>query len=361
MIEPIVSAVADPAGFAEKVLHWFDRHGRKNLPWQRNATPYRVWVSEIMLQQTQVTTVIPYFERFVTRFPDVYALARASQDQVLEHWSGLGYYARARNLHAAAKVVVDNHDGQFPPTVEGLVALPGIGRSTAGAIVSLAGGSYAPILDGNVKRVLCRVQCVDGWPGQTAVQKELWALSEAVTPASRTGEFNQAMMDLGATLCTRSSPACGQCPLQAGCRARASGDPTRWPFKKTKVSKPERQAWMLIACDSDLGILLYHRPPAGLWGGLWALPEYQSLQALLEAAGQFARFSDDAIQQWDVVRHSFTHFDLNIHPVYIDLNANTSCTIMDGDEIVWYSGGALPGGVAAPVAKLLNTATESMF
>ncbi len=347
--------------FSDRVLQWFDKHGRKNLPWQQNPTPYRVWVSEIMLQQTQVTTVIPYFERFLASFPDVQSLAGASQDQVLAHWSGLGYYARARNLHKAAKAVVDEFNGAFPTTVDGLVQLPGIGRSTAGAIVSLANGDYASILDGNVKRVLCRAFAVDGWPGKASVQKRLWALTESITPEQRTGEFNQAMMDLGATLCTRSSPACQRCPLQSDCRAYAAANPTRWPFKKPKVDKPERDVWMLIARDRKRGVLLYRRPPAGLWGGLWGLPEYQTADDLLAAARKFARFTPDDVCHWDVLKHSFTHFNLSIHPVHIDLNSASPSTIMDGEEIVWFGGGQLPGGLAAPVAKLLNLATESML
>jgi A/G-specific adenine glycosylase len=360
MSKPTASGPGN-AGFAERVLQWFDQHGRKNLPWQRDATPYRVWVSEIMLQQTQVTTVIPYFEKFLKSFPDVQALASASQDQVLAHWSGLGYYARARNLHAAARTVVDNHNGEFPATVDELTQLPGIGRSTAGAIVSLASAGYAPILDGNVKRVLCRFHAIDGWPGKAGVQKTLWALSETLTPEHRTGEFNQAMMDLGATLCTRSSPACMRCPLETECRAKALGEPTRWPHKKPKVDKPVRDVWMLIARDSNRGVLLYRRPPDGLWGGLWGFPEYQSADELLSAAGGFAHFAQDDVRHWDVLRHSFTHFDLNIHPVHIDLNSAAASTIMDGEETVWFGGGPLPGGLAAPVAKLLNLATESML
>ena len=211
------------ADFAQRVLCWFDRHGRRHLPWQQDVNAYRVWVSEIMLQQTQVTTVIPYFDRFMRRFPTVEALAAAPLDEVLHQWSGLGYYARARNLHRAAQQVCERFGGVFPDDLERMQALPGIGRSTAGAILSLAGGQRATILDGNVKRVLARVYQVDGWPGQARVLKRLWQIAEAQTPRQQTAAYNQAMMDLGATLCTRSQPACASCPLQAMCQGFQHG------------------------------------------------------------------------------------------------------------------------------------------
>lgn len=351
----------NPAQFSGLVLQWFAKHGRKNLPWQRNPSHYRVWISEIMLQQTQVATVIPYFERFMARFADVAQLAAASQDDVLEHWAGLGYYARARNLHRTAQLIVSEHDGVFPNCVDDLVLLPGIGRSTAGAIVSLAGDRSAAILDGNVKRVLCRAAGITGWPGKAAVQKQLWSLTEWLTPATGTGQYNQAMMDLGATLCTRSSPACQRCPLYDCCHARRSGDPTQWPTKKTKSVKRRRQTWMLLVRRPDGGILLQRRPPSGIWGGLWSFPEYASMPALLAAAAEMGQFSDNAVTQWDCVEHAFTHFDLTIQPVLVNLNSTASGAIMDGGEQCWYNGGALPGGQPAPVARLMKIATESMF
>jgi A/G-specific adenine glycosylase len=211
-----------PADFSGRLLEWFARHGRTDLPWQVDPTLYRVWISEIMLQQTQVATVIPYYQRFMARFPDLSALAGASLDQVLQHWSGLGYYARARNLHEAARVVAERFRGRFPERIEEVLVLPGIGRSTAGAILSLACGQRHPILDGNVKRVLTRFHAVDGWPGQASVLNRLWALAEVYTPATRVAAYSQAIMDLGATLCTRSRPDCGQCPLAADCEARTA-------------------------------------------------------------------------------------------------------------------------------------------
>ena len=208
--------------FASRVLDWFDDHGRKDLPWQHDVTPYRVWISEIMLQQTQVKTVVPYFERFMMRFPDVVSLADADIDAVLDHWSGLGYYARARNLHRAAQVVRDKHNGRFPDSFDDVVALPGIGRSTAGAILSIAGGQRCAILDGNVKRVLSRHRAIQGWPGKTDVLNRLWKQAELLTPSERVADYTQAIMDLGATLCTRSNPSCDRCPIGTDCMASST-------------------------------------------------------------------------------------------------------------------------------------------
>ena len=227
--------------FSQLVLEWYDRHGRKHLPWQQNITPYRVWISEIMLQQTQVTTVIPYFEKFMVRFPDVQALASAGEDDVLHYWSGLGYYSRARNLHKAAKTVVQEHQGVFPNSVEGLMELSGIGRSTAGAIAAISMGIRAPILDGNVKRVLARYHAVPGWPGQAKTANLLWEIAEQYTPDKRVADYTQVMMDLGAMVCTRTRPLCQQCPLQNGCLAHQAGEETLYPVSKPKKIKPNDQ------------------------------------------------------------------------------------------------------------------------
>ena len=259
--------------FAERLLAWFADHGRHDLPWQRDPSPYGVWVSEIMLQQTQVATVIPYYERFMARFPDLAALAEAPLDEVLAHWSGLGYYARARNLHRAARQAMAEHGGRLPETIDALQALPGIGRSTAGAILSLALGQRHPILDGNVKRVLARHAAVAGWPGKAAVQRTLWELAEARTPRRRVADYNQAMMDLGATLCTRARPACERCPVAADCRAREQGLQTDYPGPRPRRELPERQVQMLLVRDPQGRVLLERRPPQGVWGGLWCLPE----------------------------------------------------------------------------------------
>jgi len=347
--------------FAKRVLGWFDEHGRKNLPWQHNPTPYRVWVSEIMLQQTQVATVIPYYQRFMQRFATVQDLAGASQDDVLNHWSGLGYYARGRNLHKAARQIVADHQGRFPQTLDELTALPGIGRSTAGAILSLAFAQSTPILDGNVKRVLARHYTVDGWYGRTPVANMLWQLSTAVTPEQRTGPFNQAMMDLGATLCTRSRPRCAACPIAKTCKALASGTPTDWPHKKPKTAKPVRETWMLLLANPDGAVLLQKRPPTGIWGGLWGLLQFDSRDELLQYAGDTGTFKKTEVRDWATVNHSFSHFDLQIHPVHVPLQKQRAHAVREpSGQVYWYTDGNPPGGLAAPVSKLLALLNDSL-
>ncbi|MGR9051455.1 MAG: A/G-specific adenine glycosylase, partial [Gammaproteobacteria bacterium] len=255
-------------------MSWFDLHGRKDLPWQQPATPYRVWISEIMLQQTQVATVIPYFEKFMNRFPCVEALSDAPLDEVLLHWAGLGYYARARNLHKSARLIAAN--GTFPNCFDDLVELPGIGRSTAGAILSLAFGRSHPILDGNVKRVLARFEGITGWPGNNATAEALWAVSSRYTPVHRAGEYTQAMMDLGATLCTRSKPDCPVCPLKDECHARRYEQTASLPTPKPSRTQPVKRVCFLWVTDRDRQTFLQQRPAAGIWGGLWSLPEFDS-------------------------------------------------------------------------------------
>jgi len=338
--------------FAQFVLAWFDQHGRKHLPWQQNPTPYRVWVSEIMLQQTQVITATPFYERFMMRFPTLPSLAESSIDDVLAHWSGLGYYARARNLHRCAVRVCDEYRGELPTTLAELQDLPGIGRSTAAAILSLSSGQHQPILDGNVKRVLARCFVVDGWPGKKPVLDRLWSYSEKVTPAKRTGEFNQAMMDLGATVCTRTKPQCASCPLSAVCLANKANTQLDYPGKKPKKVIPIRSTRLLALRDTANALLLEQRPPTGIWGGLWSLPELgdHSLDewldnAQLSAVGQaenMARF-----------RHTFSHYHLDIEVVELKVVNKSANVVLDADAHVWYDGTALPGGVAAPISKIL--------
>ena len=337
--------------FAERLLAWFDVHGRKDLPWQHPKEPYRVWISEIMLQQTQVQTVIPYFERFMARFPGVLALADAAQDEVLQHWSGLGYYARARNLHKAAQIIRDEHGGEFPGTLEAVMALPGIGRSTAGAILSIAFDERHAILDGNVKRVLARHEAVEGWPGTTAVANQLWAISERNTPTARVADYTQAIMDLGATLCTRTQPACERCPVAADCTAHKKGSATFFPGRRPKRDKPLRTTTMVLA-RHDGYVFLERRPETGIWGGLWSLPEIE---------GEVPDWCRDrfgaevlAVESWDTLRHSFSHYDLDIHPVTVRIAAPLS-KVADFDDATWHRlGSELPGGVAAPVNKLIR-------
>ena len=341
--------------FAARVLHWYDRDGRKDLPWQNSGDPYRVWISEIMLQQTQVRTVIPYYRRFMQRFPDVTALADAPLDEVLKHWSGLGYYARARNLHHAAEIIRDRYDGRFPATIEAVSELPGIGRSTAGAILALTFGQRHAILDGNVKRVLARHAAIDGWPGRTAVARQLWDLAEARTPADRVGDYTQAMMDLGATLCTRSKPACALCPVQGDCAALAHGDVARFPGRKPKKEKPRRATTMLLAV-ADGAVYLERRPASGIWGGLWSLPEVSDVDDWCAERLQAEAVSTES---WGTLRHSFSHYDLDIAPVVVRIDS-VSSKVADSDDSTWYRpGDAPPGGIAAPVMKLIDTLNDT--
>jgi A/G-specific adenine glycosylase len=341
--------------FAQVVLTWYDGHGRKDLPWQQDRTPYRVWVSEIMLQQTQVSTVIPYFQRFMEALPSVEALAEAEADEVLHLWTGLGYYSRARNLHRAAMQVVSEHGGEFPRSVEGLMTLPGIGRSTAGAVASLSMGLRAPILDGNVKRVLARYHAVAGWPGERRVHDLLWEHAEQHTPEHRTDAYTQAMMDLGATLCTRTRPSCLVCPLAAGCEARRLNEPTRFPQSKPRKALPVRQCLMPMLVNAQGEIWLERRPDSGLWGGLWSLPQLDdepALQSLLAARGWALQHS----QQLEPLRHTFSHFHLDIQPLLVSVR--TTASVAEAGQ-VWYNlRQPVRLGLAAPVKKLLSQAEQ---
>jgi len=337
--------------FAARVLAWYDEHGRKDLPWQQDRNAYRVWISEIMLQQTQVQTVIPYFHRFLQRFPDVISLANAGIDDVLQYWSGLGYYARARNLHRAAMIIRDDHSGEFPCTFEDVIALPGIGRSTAGAILSLALGQRHPILDGNVKRVLARHAAIEGWPGLTSVATRLWELADALTPDDRVDAYTQAMMDLGATVCTRSRPACAECPVDQDCQAMSGGDMERFPGRKPRRHRPLRSTTMVLAV-ADGAVYLERRPASGIWGGLWSLPEVSDVDDWCSERLNTATVDAEA---WDSLRHSFTHYDLDIIPIVVRVDAASSRVADDADSIWHRLDGVPPGGIAAPVTKLINT------
>ncbi|AOV15709.1 A/G-specific adenine glycosylase [Acidihalobacter aeolianus] len=342
-----------PQRFSERVLAWWRRHGRKDLPWQREPTPYRVWVSEIMLQQTQVGTVVGYFDRFMARFPDLEALATAPVDEVLGLWSGLGYYARARNLHRAAQEAHVLHGG-LPADLEALAALPGIGRSTAGAILALGHGRPASILDGNVKRVLARHAGIDGWPGETAVLHRLWALAEERTPEHEAGPYAQAMMDLGATLCTRANPCCGDCPVAADCVAQREGRQRELPAPKPRKTTPERETWMLLLYDAAGAVLLERRPPSGIWGGLWSLPEAASADEADARARELAGRTPATWQALPPFRHAFTHFRLRIHPLAGRLHGPAAVGVKDTAQVWYKPGQPPPGGIPAPVASLLE-------
>ncbi len=337
----------------DRIHKWFAANGRKDLPWQFNPTPYRVWISEIMLQQTQVATVIPYYERFMDSFADIDALAAAGIDDVLHHWSGLGYYARARNLHRAAQVVCTDFDGNFPLEFADVVALPGIGRSTAGAILALADNQRHPILDGNVKRVLSRYHAVGGWPGNTSVANRLWGFADRHTPATAVAAYTQAMMDLGATVCTRSKPGCGRCPLADECAAHRSGRETDYPGRKEKKTKPLKRTQMILL-HSDNAVFLQRRPPAGIWGGLWGLPELGDDEEAANWCEAKLNYCPAELSRWETVRHSFTHFDLDIDPVAVRVD-DVSRRVEDTDDQICYRlDSPQKIGLAAPVAGLLD-------
>ena len=323
--------------FAERLLAWFERHGRHNLPWQQNRTPYRVWISEVMLQQTQVATVIPYYERFMARFPDVESLAAAPLDEVLHLWTGLGYYARARNLRACAQTLVAHHGGEFPERLDAVMALPGIGKSTAGAILALARGVRQPILDGNVMRVLARVFGIGGDPGSAAVIATLWAQSDACTPTLKVGEYTQAIMDLGATICSRTGPACTVCPMSTGCIAALEGRQAELPGKKQKRMRGSREATLLIAETHNAGsfaVLVERRPATGLWGGLWSPPQFESEFAALDWVRREIGEPESRSQVLAPIHHAFTHFDLRLTPLRV--RCRPAAAVQDGDDRIWY-------------------------
>ena len=343
--------------FARQLLDWFDRHGRKDLPWQQDISAYRVWVSEIMLQQTQVATVIPYYQRFMARFPDVHALASAGIDDVLHLWTGLGYYARARNLHRTAQLVVSHHAGRFPESVEALEALPGIGRSTAGAIAAIAGDVQAPILDGNVKRVLARYHAIEGYPGESATVKRLWDAAQQHTPVARVAQYTQAIMDLGATVCTRTRPDCASCPFEETCSARLANRIADYPGRKPKKTKPVRSARMFLFHDRHGACLLERRPPSGIWGGLWTPPERTADTSGLEAARGIGFEPIDLLDELiaPVFRHTFTHFHLDIEPVYLRVSGPPR-SVRDQEDLRWHAPGSGESiGLSAAAQRLLDS------
>jgi len=348
---------ARAARFAPRLLEWFATSGRKDLPWQRDPTPYRVWVSEIMLQQTQVATVVPYYEAFMRRFPDVRALAAAPLDEVLHLWSGLGYYARARNLQRAAQAVVARHGGQLPGAIDDVMALPGIGRSTAGAILALSRDERHPILDGNVKRVLTRCFGVEGYPGEPAVERRLWALAEACTPAEGAAQYTQAIMDLGATVCTRARPACLLCPVNVECVARAGNLQDRLPAPRPRTARPEREAWLVVAMRGGHKVLLERRPPSGIWGGLWGLPECPT-RAHAEQWCREHLSGAGTPRVGATVKHAFSHFDYQMRPLVVHCLGKAE-SLRDDDRFRWYDA-ERPArvGLPKPIATLVARVTR---
>jgi len=357
MNNPITISANSAEKFGQQVVSWYHKQGRKHLPWQQDKTPYRVWISEIMLQQTQVATVIPYYLRFMESFPTITDLANAEEDTVLHHWTGLGYYARARNLHKSAKIMKNDYQGEFPTDIEQVIALPGIGRSTAGAILSLSLKQYHPILDGNVKRVLARSYLVEGYNGLSKFDKALWQLSETLTPSIETDCFNQAMMDLGATVCTRSKPSCELCPVEPSCLAKAGEQQMNFPQKKPKKKIPEKKTIMVIPRIQDNHkdqVLMEKRPPTGIWGGLWCFHEVNELSELdnLMTALSLKAISKQNLPEF---RHTFSHFHLDITPVVVDCQPCDTGKINEPNQQKWYDlKQGLSVGLAASTKKLLT-------
>lgn len=342
--------------FSEQVVDWYHQFGRKTLPWQLGKTPYKVWVSEVMLQQTQVATVIPYFNRFMERFPTVESLAQAPEDEVLHYWTGLGYYARARNLQKAAKIIVAEYQGQFPTELDEVMALPGVGRSTAGAILSLALGQHHPILDGNVKRVLARFFKVDGWYGEKAVEQQLWQLSAQVTKADKVTEFNQAMMDLGSSLCSRSKFDCDPCPLKSRCLAFKHQVVADYPNPKPKKTNPTKSCFMLVLKYQDT-VHLVKRPPSGIWGGLYGFSEFESFTALEQQLAS-AQITQKPVLM-EQFKHVFSHFNLLITPVIIELNTPLN-NISEQGEIAYKLRENAKVGLARPTEKIIKLLAQTL-
>ncbi|WHZ17969.1 MAG: A/G-specific adenine glycosylase [Rhodanobacteraceae bacterium] len=344
-------------GFARRLLDWYDLHGRHDLPWQdtpaNRRTPYRVWVSEVMLQQTQVATVVPYFERFLAVLPEIRALAAADEDRVLALWSGLGYYRRACHLHAAARICATQHGGELPRDVDALAALPGIGRSTAGAILALAHGQRHAILDGNVKRVLARFHGQRGWPGERVVEHALWQHAEAHTPGTRVADYTQAIMDLGATVCTRANPRCDACPQARDCVALRNGLAVDIPAPRPARATPQRRSVFVVLRDRQDRVLLQRRPPQGVWPGLWSLPEAPDVNGARGYAARLAELDGTAAAVLPEIRHAFTHFKLLATPLeWRGVRAHPG--IADDPGLRWCSPAELAAlGVPAPVRKLL--------
>ncbi|MGD9888376.1 MAG: A/G-specific adenine glycosylase [Halothiobacillaceae bacterium] len=338
--------------FAARLLAWWQNAGRHDLPWQScdndaEKRVWRVWVSEVMLQQTQVVTVIPYFLRFMQRFPDVASFARATEDEVLAHWAGLGYYRRARLLHAAAKQVVERHSGIFPRDFAAALALPGLGRSTAGAVLAQAFDLALPILDGNVKRVLARYFALEGWPGSAAIERILWRYAESLMPSTRAADYTQAMMDLGATLCTPRNPDCIRCPQEEFCLAKQSGRVSELPTPRPRKVLPVRQVVMWLV-EGEGGVLLQRRPPVGIWPGLYSFPESSVGECF---PGIEPIEADECLP---VMRHTFSHYHLDIFPHRARWN-NPAALVMDDDALLWYKPKQSEiVGVPAPVRRLLD-------
>jgi A/G-specific adenine glycosylase len=341
--------------FADRLLDWYKHHGRHDLPWQVRGTPYPVWISEIMLQQTQVATVIPYYDRFIRQVPQLQDLANAYLDQVLHLWSGLGYYARARNLHKTAKIIADQHNCHFPEEIDELVQLPGIGLSTAGAILAQSLGQRHPILDGNVKRVLARYYCIEGWPGHRETEKRLWLLSDKNTPSKNVAEYTQAIMDLGATVCKRSNPLCPDCPINNACQAHLSDTVNTYPHKKIRKKLPVKTTTFLLLRNKKDEIYLTQRPPAGIWGSLWCLPELSHNSNPVVGSEDLPAYIKTG-SPTSVIRHTFSHYHLDFTVIPAELKGKHDRGVMESMPAVWYNpDNPSQLGLAAPIKKIIHS------
>ncbi len=339
---------------APRLLAWWDQHGRKDLPWQRQRKPYRVWVAEIMLQQTRVETVKPYYERFMQAFPHIGVLAEADENSVLAIWAGLGYYSRAHNLMKTARIVVERHGGELPGEYGELVALPGIGRSTAAAILAQAHGQRHAILDGNARRVLARFYAVEGWPGQSAVNRTLWGLAESNTPAERVQDYTQAIMDLGAMVCRRWRPRCDSCPLAAGCQARLLGKTSAIPAARKAGPRPLKSCSLALVRRADGAVLLERRPPTGIWAGLWSLPALNDDEDTTAWCARVLSGSAEFLGELPPIRHSFSHFELEIRPVrFLLAGSSAAREIREAGKWLWHDG-KRQVGLPAPIRRLLD-------
>jgi A/G-specific adenine glycosylase len=349
-----IDGMTTPADFAARLLDWFDQHGRHDLPWQHPRSPFRVWLAEIMLQQTQVATALPYFQRFVEALPNICALAEASEDQVLGLWSGLGYYSRARNLHRAARLCVERHGGELPADYDALSALPGIGRSTAGAILAQAFGKRFAILDGNVKRSLTRLLGITRWPGEAAVTRQLWSAAEALLPALRLADYTQAMMDFGATLCTRSRPGCSHCPFRADCVALREDRVANLPVRKPGRALPTRSVVMLWLENSTGQIALQRREGRGVWQGLWSLPEAPDRDDAERWLARHVRFDPVLAHALPAFAHVFSHYRLSVQPLHIR-GVEPLPAVAEIGTPRWFERAELAMlGLPAPVRRLLT-------
>lgn len=350
-----------PPNFSTRLLHWFDLHGRHDLPWQHPRTAYRVWVAEIMLQQTQVSTVIPYYQRFLDSFADLPALAAASEDEVLGRWSGLGYYSRARNLHAAAKRCVTEHAGELPTGIAALMQLPGIGRSTAAAILAQAHGQSQAILDGNVKRLLCRLFAIEGWPGAGRVEKQLWPLAQSLLPTdgeqARLADYTQAIMDFGASQCRRSRPDCAVCPFETDCAARRLDRVNQLPQARPSKVLPQLECVMLLLASNDGTFLLQRRPPVGVWASLWSLPQFDDVEAAQASAHRLG-VTRGLLAPMPPIEHVFSHFRLRIQALHAGIEL-PSQRVADTADSRWLNAVELQSlGLPAPVRRLIDSVSE---